>query len=100
MVNLEQTSRSELAIPSVHPCRYCSNAPVHSAIKNPTEWLLLQLLRAGDIEQNPSPRRLKYPCQICDKTVKWGQQALVCDGCDAWSHAECLGMSTGVYTAL
>ncbi len=80
-------------------------APGTSALlyanNDPVLWLSLLITCAGDIELNPGPKKPpKYPCQICAKAVKWGQRGLLCDGCDAWSHADCYGMDTALYAAL
>ena len=42
----------------------------------------LLLCLSSDIEVNPGPYTPKYPCNICEKAAKWGQQAIQCDGCD------------------
>lgn len=39
-------------------------------------------------------------CAICHRTVKDDQEALCCDGCDKWSHRECLGLSKTTYKKL
>ena len=58
------------------------------------------MLQAGDLETNPGPRPLKYPCQICNLACKWGQCAVRCDSCNLWYHKECMLMGTGVYDYL
>ena len=45
-------------------------------------------------------KKLKFPCQICEKACKWGQKAIVCDGCKTWFHADCLGMASTTYYTL
>ena len=57
-------------------------------------------LLSGDIELNPGPRKLKYPCEICHKAAKWGQKAIECDQCQGWFHASCLKMSDNIYHVL
>ena len=42
----------------------------------------------------------KFPCQICEKACKWGQQAVACDECESWHHKQCLNMNTIVYQNL
>ena len=59
---------------------------------------LLLLSIAKDIESNPGP--VKYPCQICNKAVKWTTPGVCCDSCDGWYHKICMGMSSGVYSGL
>ena len=49
---------------------------------------------------NPGPRQVKFPCQICNRAVKWKQEALACDNCDGWYHVECMKMPSAVYKAL
>ena len=61
---------------------------------------LLILLQAGDLEVNPGPYKPKYPCEVCSKAVKWGQQALKCDDCEGWIHRDCIGMNSETYQAL
>ena len=55
------------------------------------------LLSCGDISANPGPRKTKsapkYPCNECQRTVRNNQDAILCSGCNKWSHAKCLGMS-------
>ncbi len=58
------------------------------------------LLQCGDLETNPGPRPLKYPCQICQLACKWGQQSIRCDTCCLWYHKDCMFMTTGEYDSL
>jgi hypothetical protein len=46
--------------------------------------VLLILLLAGDIEQNPGPRGKQqsiYPCGLCEHPVTWNSQGICCDDC-------------------
>ena len=45
-------------------------------------------------------KKPKFPCHICEKTCKWGQQAIACNGCSSWYHTHCLHMDSQVYDAL
>ena len=60
-----------------------------------TVLLLCLLIVSGDIEVNPGP--IKYPCSVCEKSVKSNQQALSCDSCDRWTHCKCSGVTTVRY---
>ena len=55
------------------------------------------LLACGDVSVNPGPRKLKtapkYPCNECQRAVRSNQDAILCSGCNKWSHAKCLYMS-------
>ena len=55
------------------------------------------LLACGDVSVNPGPRKLKtapkYPCNECQRAVRNNQDAILCSGCNKWSHAKCLHMS-------
>ena len=55
------------------------------------------LLVCGDVSVNPGPRKLKtapkYPCNECQRAVRNNQDAILCSGCNKWSHAKCLHMS-------
>ena len=64
-----------------------------------SSYLVVLLILAGDTELNPGPRPLKYPCLICKKAAKWGQDCLQCDQCDGWYHVNCMVMSPEVYDA-
>ena len=61
--------------------------------------LKLLLLLSGDIETNPGPKT-KFPCLLCSRACTWRQEAIQCDDCDGWYHCRCLGMNSGVYSAL
>lgn len=60
--------------------------------------LLLILLMIGGIETNPGP--VKYPCGFCEKPCKSNQKAVVCDECNQWFHAKCMGISDESYHQL
>ncbi len=97
-------------IPIHQPCQdpHVLHWPLHALTLSwdcgpavtPDPWQQLLLLCSGDIESNPGPRSVKFPCTVCGKGVRWGQLALQCDGCDSWHHKSCLGMNTAVYNAL
>ena len=48
----------------------------------------------------PGPYKPKYPRQLCDKAVKWGQRGVRCDTCLEWYHTDCMGMGTRTYEEL
>lgn len=64
------------------------------------KWITTILMLCGDININPGPRNVKYPCQVCEKAVKWKERALACDNCLKWYHVDCLRMDSKVYEAL
>lgn len=67
--------------------------------KSPLVYLAVVLLsQSADIQTNPSP--VKYPCQICNKAVKWTTPGVCCDSCDGWYHKDCMGMNSAVYEGL
>ena len=49
-----------------------------------TYCLILGILLNGDIHINPGP--IKYPCTLCQKSVRSNQKAIQCDFCDNWTH--------------
>ncbi|CAC5391834.1 unnamed protein product [Mytilus coruscus] len=62
--------------------------------------LLLKLLLSNQVETNPRPNNLNessYPCTICSRECTWNQDAIVCDNCDKWCHAECVNISSSMY---
>ena len=36
----------------------------------------------------------KYPCIVCEKCVKWNQNAILCAICDKWIHLKCSSESS------
>ena len=49
-------------------------------IANPSTYcLVLSILLSGDIHINPGP--IKYPCTLCQKSVRSNQKAIQCDFC-------------------
>ena len=65
-----------------------------------TTSITLLLLLSGDIQQNPGPRPLKYPCGICKKACKWSTPCVRCDTCLCYYHQACMVMPDGVFGAL
>ena len=61
---------------------------------------ILLIVNAHDTEVNPGPYKPKYPCQVCNKAVKWGQRGIRCDTCFGWYHVDCMVMSTQSYDDL
>ena len=60
----------------------------HVNISSLAAYLLILLLIAGDIEQNPGPNA--EHCLRC-KQPEDNIQALTCDTCRGWSHISCTG---------
>ena len=54
----------------------------------------------GIIETGRPRRCMKFPCGICNKTVKINQKAVQCDSCDLWVHISCNGILEEVYENL
>ena len=66
----------------------------------PLTALSLILILSGDIQSNPGPRPPKYPCGICSRAVRNGQDGIQCDQCDIWHHRDCMQMCMPVYVAM
>ena len=107
--NLNNTTRisSAIAFKASINCLYKNKrllntlcGPKCTKVTPHRHFLIFILLISGDVNTNPGPTSVKYPCQICDKAVKRGQRGIACDGCDKWHHVDCMLMSTGVYEAL
>jgi hypothetical protein len=43
-------------------------------------YLYMLIQQAGDIQIQPDPTYIKYPCGICNKNVNLNDKALQCDG--------------------
>ena len=56
------------------------------------------LILCGDVSLNPGP--VQCPCTVCEKCVRSNQRALLCDECELWSHANCVGIKADVYNKL
>ena len=56
------------------------------------------LLLCGDVSLNPGP--VKYPCGICDRSLKSNQRGIQCDYCDTWFHVNCINLNPIIYEAL
>ena len=54
------------------------------------------------IENNrPKPRScVKFPCGICNKSVKNNHKVIQCDSCDLWIHIVCNDISDAEYECL
>ena len=88
-VSLSKLSKSSL---------YLSKWPSKSTKSSSLYLAFLLLSVSKDIELNPGPT--KYPCQICNKAVKWTTPGMCCDTCDGWYHKSCMGMNSAVYRGL
>ena len=62
--------------------------------------LYLLILQCGDVEAQPGPREVKFPCGICSKNVGWNAKAIQCDGCDIWYHSKCTNISPKTFSLL
>ena len=62
--------------------------------------LILLLKLSGDIETNPGPQSVEFPCGVCHRACRERQQAVQCDSCETWSHRRCLAMHPKIYNAL
>ena len=67
------------------------------APKRTHQLIHLLLILSGQIELNPGPRTVKFPCGECFQAVKWGQKAIACDSCDQWYHKTCIEMNSILY---
>ena len=61
--------------------------------------LFLWLLLAHDIELNPGPRLVRFPCGECGKAIKGKDHGTARDNCEVWFHAKCIGMCDTLYFA-
>ena len=61
---------------------------------------VLLIIQSSDTELNPGPRKIKYPCQVCNKAVTWKHKAIACDNCLLWYHKDCMNMPMMIYKAL
>ena len=67
------------------------------------QHLFVLILLAGDIETNPGPRPPRFPCGVCSKacsSYRGAKASILCESCDLWFHAECVGLSDNVFNVL
>ena len=57
---------------------------------------------SADIELNPGPRQIKYPCGTCGKAVTWKQKGIRCDNseCEQWYHIAYQNMQSTIYECI
>ena len=61
-------------------------------------WIFcLVVLLSYDVELNPGPVGLRYPCSMCYRPVRVNQRALQCDECACWCHCACCGVDINAY---
>ena len=41
--------------------------------------------------------QVKYSCRVCSHDCLMEQEAILCNGCQAWLHIDCMKMSHDVY---
>ena len=58
-------------------------------------FLLLTLILAIDIHNNPGP--IRFPCGICQKPVVTNHISIQCDKCNFWFHIKCGGITPNTY---
>ena len=71
-------------------------ARIPHSTKARSSFQIERIVLSGDIQLNPGPtgkRDPKYPCKECSKGVRANQNAILCAGCNVWSHASCLGLT-------
>ena len=68
----------------------------------PTEWPVLLLTKAGDVETNPGPttsHKRVWICDICYKQIHGRKQiSMRCDRIEHWVHLRCAGIHQAQYT--
>ena len=68
--------------------------------RSPSTWFTALLILSGDIELNPGPRSVRYPCKECGRACTSNPESIQCDSCESWIHVKCLGMSPQVFGVL
>lgn len=72
--------------------RFLTCRAQHTAKNTSNFNLVRDVLVCGDIQANPGPKKTKpspkYPCGECNKAARNNQEAILCVGCNKWSHAK------------
>ena len=61
------------------------------------------LLISGDVETNPGPRQPKFPCGECGRACtdyRGAKASILCETCNTWHHADCVGISASFLSLL
>ena len=66
---------------SVYLFRKQHTCPSNFVESKNLKQLSIPLILGGQVELNPGPN-IKYPCQVCNKQVRWNQKGIACDNCD------------------
>ena len=64
--------------------------------KQSTKLILTLLLIGGNVDLNPGPTNIKYPCGECARAVNFGP-SIACDQCSLWYHQDCAGMNSTIF---
>ena len=72
----------------------CSIPPSQSNKQSP-KLIPTLLLISGNVELNPGPTNIKYPCGECARAVKFGQFT-ACNHCNVCYHQESAGMNSTI----
>jgi hypothetical protein len=83
------TPSLNLCIQSIKITHLCRSA------KPSKLFLLLTLILAIDIHNNPGP--IRFPCGICQKPVATNHRSIQCDECNFWVHIKCGGITPKTY---
>ena len=81
---------------SVYLFRKQHTCPFNFVESKNLKQLSILLILGGQVELNPGPN-IKYPCQVCNKPVRWNQKGIACDNCDLWYYQACISMNTDSY---
>lgn len=60
-----------------------------NSTNSPTAWLFSLLIISGNVESNPGPPTMRYPCGVCSKPCRKNQKSIQCDTCETWIHEKC-----------
>ena len=68
----------------------------------PAGWLVMLLIKAGDVETNPSPtttRKQVWICNICHGQIQFRKQISIrCNRIEHWVPLRCAGIHLAQYT--
>ena len=74
-----------------------------NAVHHHDQYLFAVILLAGDIETNPGPCPPRFPCGVSSKACSsyhGAKASILCESCELWFHAECVGLSDDVFNVL
>ena len=92
----------KLCLPLGSPAMRADYCFLPSQSCGPTGWLVLLLIKVGDVKTNPGPTNTRKEvsiCDICHRQIQVRKTILIrCNRIEHWLHLRCAGIRLAQYT--